>query len=121
MVVADVGAGSGYFTFRIAKEVGRPGKVLAVDIQPEMLDYLRKRSEELKVDNVEPVLGTETDPKLPASRVDLILLVDVYHEFAFPYEMTEAMVEVPQARAASSCSSSTVPRTTGCRSSRCTR
>jgi len=93
MVVADVGAGSGYFTFRLSKEVGGKGKVLAVDIQPEMLDFLRKRSKELNVANVEPVLGTETDPKLPAGGVDLILLVDVYHEFNFPYEMAEAMVK----------------------------
>jgi protein-L-isoaspartate O-methyltransferase len=93
MVIGDVGAGSGYFTFRLAKEVGPTGKVLAVDIQPEMLDYLKKRSKELKIENVEPVLGTESDPKLPANGVDLILLVDVYHEFSFPYEMTEAMVK----------------------------
>ncbi len=93
MVVADVGAGSGYFTFRLAKEVGETGKVLAVDIQQEMLDYLSKRSKELKLGNVEPVMGTETDPKLPEGKVDLILMVDVYHEFSFPYEMTEAMVK----------------------------
>jgi ubiquinone/menaquinone biosynthesis C-methylase UbiE len=91
-VVADIGAGSGYFTFRIAKRVGAKGKVLAVDIQPEMLEIIRKRMKERKVDNIEPIEGTETDPKLPANSVDLILMVDVYHEFSFPYEMTEAMV-----------------------------
>ena len=90
-IVADIGAGSGYLTFRIAKRVGK-GKVLAVDIQPEMLDIIRKRMKEKKVANVEPIQGTETDPKLPANSVDLILMVDVYHEFSFPFEMTEAMV-----------------------------
>jgi ubiquinone/menaquinone biosynthesis C-methylase UbiE len=93
MVVADIGAGSGYYSVRLAEEVGDKGKVLAVDIQKEMLDIIRKRIKDNKIKNVEPVLGTETDPKLPAGGVDLILMVDVYHEFAFPYEMTEAMVK----------------------------
>jgi precorrin-6B methylase 2 len=92
-VVADVGAGSGYFTFRMADKVGPKGKVLAVDIQQEMLDLIKNKAKAGKVSNVEPVLGTEKDPRLPESAVDLILLVDVYHEFSFPYEMTEAMVK----------------------------
>src|SRR5207244_6466200 len=92
-VVADIGAGSGYLTFRMAKLVGKTGKVYAVDIQPEMLDLIRKRMKDRKVTNVEPVQGTETDPKLPANSVDLIIMVDVYHEFSYPYEMTEAMVK----------------------------
>ena len=92
-VVADIGAGSGYYTFRIAPKVGEKGKVLAVDIQPEMLDIIRKRAKERKLTNVEPVLGEEADPKLPANSVDLIFLVDVYHEFSLPFEMTEAMVK----------------------------
>src|SRR5438128_4348463 len=87
-VVADVGAGSGYFTFRLAERVGPKGKVLAVDIQPEMLEIIRKRMKEKSITNVEPVLGTETNPKLPANAVDVILLVDVYHEFDQPFEMT---------------------------------
>src|SRR5437763_11545053 len=78
-VVADVGAGSGYYTFRFAERVGPTGKVLAVDIQPEMLDLIKKRMKERKLENVVPVLGTITDPKLPAGAVDTILLVDVYH------------------------------------------
>jgi ubiquinone/menaquinone biosynthesis C-methylase UbiE len=92
MVVADVGAGSGYYTFRLAQAVGPEGKVLAVDIQKEMLDLIRSRMKARGITNVKPILGTEIDPKLPPWSVDLILLVDVYHEFSFPYEMTEAMV-----------------------------
>ncbi len=92
-VVADVGAGSGYHTFRMAERVGPTGKVYAVDIQKEMLDIIRWRMKRQKVTNVEPVQGTLTDPKLPANTVDLILLVDVYHEFSQPYEMTQAMVK----------------------------
>jgi protein-L-isoaspartate O-methyltransferase len=92
-VVADVGAGSGYYSFRMAKNVGPKGKILAVDIQDEMLTLIRERMKEQKVSNIEPVLGTLTDPKLPASTVDLILLVDVYHEFSHPYEMTVEMVK----------------------------
>jgi protein-L-isoaspartate O-methyltransferase len=92
-VVADVGAGSGYLSFRLAEVVGDKGKVLAEDIQPEMLDIIRKRMKDKKVANVEPILGTITDPKLPKAGVDLILMVDVYHEFDHPLEMTEAMVK----------------------------
>jgi ubiquinone/menaquinone biosynthesis C-methylase UbiE len=92
-VIADVGAGSGYYSFRMAGKVAPKGKVLAVDIQQEMLDLIRKRMKADKVDNVEPILGTLTDPKLPASAVDLILLVDVYHEFSHPYEMSVEMVK----------------------------
>jgi ubiquinone/menaquinone biosynthesis C-methylase UbiE len=93
LVVADVGAGSGYFTFPMAEKVAPKGKVLAVDIQQEMLDLIKKRAKDRKLTNVEPILGTETDPKLPAGGVDLVLLVDVYHEFSHPYEMTEAIVK----------------------------
>jgi ubiquinone/menaquinone biosynthesis C-methylase UbiE len=98
MVVADIGAGSGYHSFRMAEKIGPDGKVLAVDIQKEMLDIIRARMKKDKVTNIEPVLGTEADPKLPAGGVDLILLVDVYHEFAFPFEMTEAMVKALKPR-----------------------
>jgi ubiquinone/menaquinone biosynthesis C-methylase UbiE len=92
-VVADVGAGSGYLTFRVAEKVGPKGKVLAVDVQPEMLDIIRKKMKDKSITNVEPVLGTETDPKLPAAAVDTIVMVDVYHELSQPYEMAEAMVK----------------------------
>src|SRR5258708_7298475 len=92
-VVVDMGSGSGYYTVRLSKIVGDKGKVHAVDVQPEMLAILGKRLKSEKVTNVELVKGTETDPKLPANSVDLILMVDVYHEFTHPYEMTEAMVK----------------------------
>src|SRR5262249_35031636 len=93
MVIADVGAGSGYFTFRMADKVGPKGKILAVDIQPEMLDLIRQKMKARKISHVEPIQGKEADPRLPAGAVDLILLVDVYHEFSQPFEMTEKMVE----------------------------
>jgi SAM-dependent methyltransferase len=86
-VVADIGAGSGYFSRRLALRLSGQGKVLAVDIQPEMLDLLTNKMIRLGITNVVPVLGTVSDPKLPPASVDLALLVDVYHEFAFPYEM----------------------------------
>jgi ubiquinone/menaquinone biosynthesis C-methylase UbiE len=91
--VVDMGAGSGYYTFKLADIVGAKGKVFAVDIQPEMLDIIRKRMKEKDVKNIELVRGTETDPKLPDNAIDLFLMVDVYHEFSFPYEMTQAMVK----------------------------
>lgn len=93
MTVADIGAGSGYHTFMMAPLVGAKGKVIASDIQQEMLDLITKKAAEKKVTNIETVKGTAMDPKLPAGKVDLILLVDVYHEFEFPFEMTEKMVD----------------------------
>ncbi len=89
-VIADIGAGTGYFSFPMAERVP-DGKVLAVDIQQEMLDIIAERIEGGAPANVETVLGTETDPKLPESTVDLILIVDAYHEFSYPREMGEAM------------------------------
>jgi precorrin-6B methylase 2 len=86
-VVADLGAGSGYFTFRLAAKLGKTGKVLAVDIQDEMLEALRRRATALGLANVEEVKGSETDPHLPAAEVDVVLMVDVYHELAYPYEV----------------------------------
>lgn len=87
MAVADIGAGTGYHSWRMAEMVGKQGRVLAVDIQPEMLELLEKNMRTRGVDNVEPLLGVEDDPKLPAESIDLALLVDVYHEFAYPFEM----------------------------------
>ncbi len=93
MTVADVGAGSGYYALRIAKQVGPEGKVYANDIQPEMLTILKRRMRQEKVTNVEPVLGTEQDPKLPAGSCDVILMVDVYHEFSHPQVMLQKLRE----------------------------
>jgi FkbM family methyltransferase len=89
--VADVGAGAGYFTWRMAKRVGPQGKVYANDIQPRMLELLRKNMEQRKVTNVETVLGAEDDPKLPFGQIDLVLLTDVYHEFSSPQKMLQGM------------------------------
>jgi ubiquinone/menaquinone biosynthesis C-methylase UbiE len=90
-VVADVGAGSGYYSVRLARAVGENGRVYATDIQPEMLTLLKNKITAERLSNVEPVLGTETDPKLPAASVDLILMVDVYHELSRPQEMLRAL------------------------------
>ena len=93
MVVADVGAGTGYMSLRMARRVGPAGKVYANDLQPEMLQQLRAASQREKLSNVETVQGTEADPKLPASTMDLVLLVDVYHEFSQPQAMLDKIRE----------------------------
>jgi ubiquinone/menaquinone biosynthesis C-methylase UbiE len=92
-VIADIGAGSGFYTFPMAKLAGKKGKVLAVDIQPEMLNFIRARINAWRVTNVKPVQGTAVNPKLRPNSVDLILMVDVYHEFSHPYEMTKELVK----------------------------
>lgn len=90
-MVADIGAGTGYLTRRMAKRISPGGNVYAVDIQAEMLVLLTNKLSGEGITNVLPVLGTVTDPKLPPKSVDTILMVDVYHEFDHPFEMTEAM------------------------------
>jgi ubiquinone/menaquinone biosynthesis C-methylase UbiE len=90
-LVADIGAGTGYHVRRIAPKIAPAGRVYAVDIQPEMLTLLTNSLAELKITNVVPVLGTISDPKLPANVIDLALMVDVYHEFSHPHEMMEAI------------------------------
>lgn len=87
LTVCDLGAGNGFYTLPIAKEVGEKGKVYAVEIQPEMLRFLKKRAAAQKVENIEYVLGTLVDPKLPDNSQDIILMVDVYHEFSHPAQM----------------------------------
>jgi ubiquinone/menaquinone biosynthesis C-methylase UbiE len=92
MVVADVGAGSGYHAFLLSPLVGDKGQILASDIQPEMIKMIEDKAKKLNVTNVKTVKGTTKDPKLPAAGVDLIIMVDVYHEFEFPFEMVEKMI-----------------------------
>ncbi len=89
-VVADVGAGSGYFSFRIARQVPQ-GKVMAIDIQPEMLQLIDERASREEVGNIELVLGQVDDPNLPPNSIDAALMVDAYHEFSHPFEMIDGL------------------------------
>lgn len=87
MTTCDMGCGNGFWTLMMARVVGPQGRVLAVDIQPQMLTKLRQRADRFEIENVEPILGDVDDPKLPAGEVDLVLMVDVYHEFSHPESM----------------------------------
>lgn len=89
--VADVGAGSGYLSRLLAAAVGPTGTVWCSDIQPRMLEILRDKMQAAGVTNYQAVLGSETDPRLPEGQIDLILMADVYHEFAQPREMLRRM------------------------------
>ncbi len=89
--VADIGAGTGYFSIRIAKKVPQ-GQVIGEDIQPEMIDFMKANIAQAGLSNVHPLLGTTMDPKLPPGSVDKVLLVDAYHEFDQPKEMMEGIV-----------------------------
>jgi len=89
-VIADIGAGSGYYAFRLAPKVPQ-GKVIAVDIQPEMIEFLANRAEETGISNVTPHLGEIDDAKLPPASVDAVLMVDAYHEFSHPAEMLTSL------------------------------
>jgi ubiquinone/menaquinone biosynthesis C-methylase UbiE len=91
MVVCDLGSGDGYHTLQMAPIVGPKGKVIAVDIQPQMLQELSRKMVEKKIDNVDTILGDLWDPKLQESSVDLVLMVDVYHEFSHPVHMLAAI------------------------------
>ena len=91
MVVCDLGAGDGYHTLQMAPRVFPNGKVIAVDIQPEMLQELSRKLAEKKIENVDTILGELWDPKLPDHSVDLVLMVDVYHEFSHPVQMLAAL------------------------------
>src|SRR5213594_2021954 len=86
-VVADIGAGVGYHTWRLSDIVGPTGRVIAEDIQDGMIALLRKNIADRKLKNVDVILGTPTDPRLPANTLDLVLMVDVYHEFSEPVAM----------------------------------
>jgi len=91
MTICDLGCGNGFYTVKLAELVGEKGKVLAVDIQPEMLQLLKEQAKEAKLTNITPILGSLVDPRLPAGKVDLILCVDVYHEFSHPVQMLAAI------------------------------
>ena len=92
MTVADIGAGSGYYTRRMARQVGSSGAVYAVDVQPEMLQMLAQLAKKEGLSNIRPVLGTAHDVKLPAGSLDLAIMVDVYHELEFPFELIQTLV-----------------------------
>jgi ubiquinone/menaquinone biosynthesis C-methylase UbiE len=91
--VADLGAGSGYYSFRIAPLVGPAGKVLAVDIEPSMLEIIEARARRESIVNVQTVRSTAQDPHLPPASVDLVFMVDVYHELEYPYEIMQKVRE----------------------------
>ncbi|MEL6898061.1 MAG: class I SAM-dependent methyltransferase [Planctomycetota bacterium] len=90
-VACDIGCGNGFWTLKMAKTVGKEGAVFAVDIQPEMLEKLKRRSASAGIGNVRPILGSIHDPKLPENSVDLVMMVDVYHEFSHPQSMLWAI------------------------------
>ena len=92
-LVADLGAGSGHHTFKLSKLVGAKGKVYAVDIQPEMLDIIGKRMRKERIENIVLVHNNEKESKLPEGEIDMILMVDVYHELSYPYEVTLDLVK----------------------------
>ncbi len=91
MVICDMGCGNGYHTLPLAEMVGEKGKILAVDVQPEMIEMLRQNIERKGLKNIEPINGLYHDPKLPPNTCDMILLVDVYHEFSHPVQMLSSM------------------------------
>jgi len=93
MTVADVGAGTGYYTWQLAKQVGPGGRVYAVDVQPEMISMLDRQMAKRGVRNVVSVLGSDTTVKLPPTSIDLAIMVDVYHELAYPSEVLDSIVD----------------------------
>lgn len=95
---ADIGAGTGYFSLPMAAQVGATGRIMAVDIQPEMLAIIEQRMQSAGVSNITPVLGSEADPRLPPGEVDLVLLVDAYHEFSHPREVMSQVQKSLSAR-----------------------
>lgn len=92
MTLADIGAGSGYHSALLSKKVGN-GKVFAVDIEPEMINYLNNRIKLEKLTGIVPVLSKETNVSLPENTIDLVLIADGYHEFSYPYEMAVSILK----------------------------
>ncbi|MCI0358290.1 MAG: class I SAM-dependent methyltransferase [Planctomycetaceae bacterium] len=93
MAICDMGCGNGFYSLQLAKMTGESGHVYGIDIQPEMLKMLNDRADAAGIRNISPILGTFTDPRLPKGKIDMILLVDVYHEFSHPEQMLAAMRE----------------------------
>ncbi len=93
MVIADIGAGTGYFSRRLSPLVGNKGKIVAVDVQPQMVALLERLAAREKLTNISVVLGQSDSVKLPDSSIDLAIMVDVYHELEFPYEMMSSIVK----------------------------
>lgn len=91
MKICDMGCGNGFYSLKMAQAVGDKGHIYCVDVQPEMLVFLNDRADKQGISNVSPILGTFSDPRLPDGTIDLILLVDVYHEFSYPEQMLAAM------------------------------
>lgn len=91
MVICDMGCGNGFHTLPLAEAVGATGKIYGVDVQPEMIAMLRRRMEAKGIQNIEPIQGLYHDPRLPPDSCDMILMVDVYHEFSHPVQMLAAM------------------------------
>jgi SAM-dependent methyltransferase len=91
--VADVGAGAGYHSIRLGRRVGPNGTVLATDLQPQMLEMLKNNAREARVNNIKPIRATQTDTKLPEAKVDLILMVDVYHECSDPKNTLQGLLK----------------------------
>jgi ubiquinone/menaquinone biosynthesis C-methylase UbiE len=93
MIVADIGAGTGYHSRRMSSVVGTTGRVYAVDVQPQMIQMLSQLSREPQYANIKPILSTVYDVKLPQGAVDLAIMVDVYHELEFPYEVMTSILK----------------------------
>lgn len=93
MTICDMGCGNGFYTLQLAKMVGPEGHLYAVDIQTKMLEFLNERADAQGVRNLSPILGTYTDPRLPKGKIDVVLMVDVYHEFSHPVQMLAAIRE----------------------------
>lgn len=91
MTICDMGCGNGYYSLQLAQMTGEKGLVVGVDVQPEMLNLLRERMEDNGIENIIPILGSFHNPRLPDNMIDMILMVDVYHEFSHPEPMLAAM------------------------------